>query len=203
MDVALSRKRSRLTVDEDEDEVQRRREPSPALPPLGDALKRSKTQCELEELDVISREEAWSVDVDAILGSSTLATPGNVQVHYDLLCSALPDLYALSPSLQPFVLCHDPSTHRLPSSAPFSLPLIQAATPSNNHFVRLGLLHPLGGGKFPLDALVVLDKKGRRRLVLPFGWGAGKHADTPAGRSIQLRLMALLRSCVAMLEQEQ
>ncbi|KAI4941105.1 hypothetical protein J4E86_010606 [Alternaria arbusti] len=228
MDVALSRKRSRLTVDEDEDEVQRRREPSPALPPLGDALKRSKTQCELEELDIISPEEAWSVDVDAILGSSTLATPvgsmleahdnwarykrrasivvlcvqGNVQVHYDLLCSALPDLYAFSPSLQPFVLCHDPSTHRLPSSAPFSLPLIQAATPSNNHFVRLGLLHPLGGGKFPLDALVVLDKKGRRRLVLPFGWGAGKHADTPAGRSIQLRLMALLRSCVAMLEQE-
>ena len=116
--------------------------------------------------------------------------------------SALPDLYALSPSLQPFVLCHDPSTHRLPSSAAFSLPLIQAATPSNNHFVRLGLLHPLGGGKFPLDALVVLDKKGRRRLVLPFGWGAGKHADTPAGRSIQLRLMALLKSCVATLEQE-
>ena len=116
--------------------------------------------------------------------------------------SALPDLYALSPSLQPFVLCHDPSIHRLPSSAPFSLPLIQAATTSNNHFVRLGLLHPLGGGKFPLDALVVLDKRGRRRLVLPFGWGAGKHADTPAGRSIQLRLMALLRSCVAMLEHE-
>jgi len=116
--------------------------------------------------------------------------------------SSLPDLYALSPSLQPFVLCHDPSIHIIPSSAPFSLPLIQAATPSNNHFVRLGLLHPLGGGKFPLDALVVLDKKGKRRLVLPFGWGAGKHADTPAGRSIQLRLMALLRSCVAMLEQE-
>lgn len=113
MDVALSRKRSRLTIDEDEDEdeVQRRREPSPALPPLGDALKRSKTQCELEELDIISPEEAWSVDVDAILSSNTLTTPpgsmleahnnweryrreesivvlcvqGNVQVHYDLL----------------------------------------------------------------------------------------------------------------------
>jgi hypothetical protein len=113
MNVALSRKRSRLTIDEDEDEdeVQRQREPSPALPALGDVLKRSKTQCELEELDMISPEEAWSVNVDAILASSTLATPsgsmleahnnwaryrkqksiivlcvqGNVQVHYQLL----------------------------------------------------------------------------------------------------------------------
>ncbi|CAG5183315.1 uncharacterized protein ALTATR162_LOCUS10520 [Alternaria atra] len=179
MNVALSRKRSRLTIDDDDDEVPYRREPSPALPVLGENLKRSKTQCELEELDIISPEEAWSVDLDAILASNTLATPpgsmlqahdnwprykgqgsiivlcvqGNVQVHYELLCSALPDLYALSPSLQALVLCHDPSTHRLSSSAPFSLPIIQAATPSNNHFVRLGLLHPLGGGKFPLDAL--------------------------------------------------
>jgi hypothetical protein len=116
--------------------------------------------------------------------------------------SALPDLYALSPSLQALVLCHDPSTHRLSSDAPFSLPLVQAVEPSKNHFVRLGLLHPLGGGKFPLDALVVLDQCGRRRLVLPFGWGAGKHAATPAGRSIQTRLMELLVQCVEMLEQQ-
>ena len=111
MSVALSRKRSRLTIDEDEDEVQHRREPSPTLPTLGDALKRSKTQCELEELDMISPEEAWSVYVDAILASNTLATlpsskleahnnwaryskqesiivlcvQGNVQIHYELL----------------------------------------------------------------------------------------------------------------------
>jgi hypothetical protein len=243
MDVALSRKRSRLAVDEDE-EIQQRREPSPARPTFGDALKRSKTQCELDALDIVSPKDAWSVDVGAILASSTLATPtgseleahnnhanyrrgeslivlcvqGNVQVHYELLwyntsvtsveppltytSSALPDLYALSHSLQAFVLCHDPSTHNLSPSALFSLPMIQAATPSNNHFVRLGLLHPLGGGKFPLDALVVLDQNGRRRLVLPFGWGAGKHAGTPAGRSIETRLMGLLRTCVEKLEQE-
>jgi hypothetical protein len=53
-----------------------------------------------------------------------------------------------------------------------------------------------------LDALVVLDTVGRRRLVLPFGWGAGKHVDTPAGRSIQMRLMNLLRSCIETLEKE-
>lgn len=80
--------------------------------------------------------------------------------------------------------------------------MISAVDPPNNHFVRLGLLHPLGGGKFPLDALAVVDKKGRRRLVLPFGWGAGRHADTPAGRSIQDRLMMLLKHCIETLEKE-
>jgi len=38
--------------------------------------------------------------------------------------------------------------------------------------------------------------------VLPFGWGAGKHAGTPAGRSVETRLMNLLMSCVETLEQE-
>jgi hypothetical protein len=111
MNIALSRKRSRLTTDDDEDEVSHRREPSPALPALGDTLKRSKTQCELEELDMISADQSWNVDLDAILASPTLATPpgsileahnnwtrykkhgsiivlcvqGNVQVHYELL----------------------------------------------------------------------------------------------------------------------
>jgi hypothetical protein len=80
--------------------------------------------------------------------------------------------------------------------------MIQAYDPPNNHFVRLGLLHPLGGGKLPLDALVVLDRNGRRRLVLPFGWGAGKHVDTPAGRSIQTQFTNLLGRCVEALEGE-
>jgi hypothetical protein len=239
MSVALSRKRSRLTLDDDDDEVQQRREPSPALSFASDTLKRSRTQCELEELNIIDVADAWVVDVDAILASKRVASPnahdnwgrfrrgdsivvlcvqGNVQIHYELLwyaipmlcwtcrlitySSILPDLYAISPSLQALVLCHEPSTHKLSSKPPFSLPLIQAVEPSNNHFVRLGLLHPLGGGKFPLDALVVLDQRARRRLVLPFGWGAGKHAGTPAGGGIQTQLMNLLRACVETLEQE-
>jgi hypothetical protein len=114
----------------------------------------------------------------------------------------LDSLYTAAPSLQAFVLCHDPSTHKPSITAPFSLPLVSAIDPPNNHFVRLGLLHPLGGGKFPLDALAVLDKKGRRRLILPFGWGAGKHADTPAGRNIQHRMMLLLKHCIETLEKE-
>ena len=127
------------------------------------------------------------------------AGPGTRLSSYS---SALDDLYLISPSLQAFVLCHDPHTHKPSTTVPFSLPLISAVDPPNNHFVRLGLLHPLGGRKFPLDALAVVDRKGRRRLVLPFGWGAGRHADTPAGRSIQDRLMLLLKHCIETLEKE-
>lgn len=112
MSVALSRKRSRLAIgNDDEEEIQQRREPSPALSSFSDTLKRSRTQCELEELDIINANEAWTVDVDAILASTRVARPshseldahdnwaryqkgeslvvlcvqGNVQVHYELL----------------------------------------------------------------------------------------------------------------------
>ncbi|KAF1929613.1 uncharacterized protein M421DRAFT_4075 [Didymella exigua CBS 183.55] len=228
MSTKLSRKRSRVTLDSDEDETQQLRQPSPALSSRSDTLKRSRTQCELDELDIIEPKDAWTVDISAILASPALATPpdsgfkphnnwqrykrgqcitvlcvqGNLQLHYNLLCSALDELYSVSPSLQAIVLCHDPSTHKPSTIAPFSLPLISAVDPPNNHFVRLGLLHPLGGGKFPLDALAVIDRKGRRRLVLPFGWGAGKHADTPAGKSIQTKMMMLLKHCIETLEKE-
>jgi hypothetical protein len=115
MSVALSRKRSRLALDDDEDEVQRRREPSPALSSMSDTLKRSKTQCELDALDIIDVAEAWTIDVDAILASKRVARPpnahdnwgrfqkgdsivvlcvqGNVQVHYESLWYAILKLY--------------------------------------------------------------------------------------------------------------
>jgi hypothetical protein len=111
MSVALSRKRSRLAVDPDEDEHHRRREPSPALSAFSDTLKRSRTQCELDELDIVAVDEAWVIDMHAILTSNRIARPpsghleahdnwarhvegasivvlcvqGNVQTHYDLL----------------------------------------------------------------------------------------------------------------------
>ena len=114
----------------------------------------------------------------------------------------LPELYAISPSIQTLVLCRDPATHTPTVFTTISLPLVQAVSPSCNHFVRLGLLHPSGGGEQPLDALVVVDSKAKRRLVLPFGWGAGKHAGTPAGGVVQTRLIELLRNCVQTLERE-
>ncbi|KAL5376487.1 hypothetical protein PMIN06_007133 [Paraphaeosphaeria minitans] len=225
MDTAISRKRSRLALDEGDNDDNDNADD--ALSTAGDTLKRSRTQGELEELAVMPPDEAWNVDVAGILASNTLAAPpgsrlrphsnadrhlsgsifvlciqGNVQLHYDLLCSVLPQLYSLSPSLQALVLCRDPSTHVPSADAAFSLPLVQAVGPGYNHFVRLGLLHPLGGGEHPLDALVVVDGRARRRLVLPFGWGAGKHAVTPAGRIVRTHLVSLLTSCVETLARE-
>lgn len=111
MSTKLSRKRSRLTFDSDDDEVQQLRQPSPALPPPSDTLKRSKTQSELDELDIIELKDSWTVDIGAILARPALAAPpfsglkphnnwqrykkgesitvlcvqGNLQLHYNLL----------------------------------------------------------------------------------------------------------------------
>ena len=80
MNVALNRKRSRLALDDDDDH---RPEPAPAFV---DALKRTKTQSELDELDIVAPEEAWSIDVSSILSSPTLANAPNssLQAHNNL-----------------------------------------------------------------------------------------------------------------------
>lgn len=89
------------------------------------------------------------------------------------------------------------------ASSPLSLPIVEAQGNPANHFLKLGLLHPLGGGQRPLDAIVILDTAGRRRLVIPFGWGAGKHVgDLIIGTTIQQRFLALLQDSVAKLESE-
>jgi len=41
----------------------------------------------------------------------------------------------------------------------------------------LGLLHPLGGGRQALDAIVVLDSQFRRRMLLPLGWGPTSRSE--------------------------
>lgn len=111
MSTRLRRKRSRGTPDSDEDVDQQLRQPSPALSSLSDPLKRSRTQCELDELDMLEPKDAWTVDIGAILARPALAAPpgsglkphnnwqrykkgasitvlcvqGNMQLHYDLL----------------------------------------------------------------------------------------------------------------------
>jgi len=73
----------------------------------------------------------------------------------------------------------------------------------SRHFLQLGLLHPLGGGKQPLDAIVVLDAHGKRRLVLPFGWGAGRHVlDPVAGVAVKARYSEILLDSIKALEPE-
>ncbi|KAF1998051.1 hypothetical protein P154DRAFT_622031 [Amniculicola lignicola CBS 123094] len=231
MNLALNRKRSRIDFeleDADEDEDEQRPAPTAPSEPSPDGLKRTKTENELDALDIIPAGDAWTVDVTSILASPTIgrnpASPvqahnnaanykektsivvfcvqANMELHYNLLCAALPELYAIAPALQALVLCCEPSTHVPSTVASFSLPLVQAIGPGYNHFVRLGLLHPLGGGQIPLDALVVVDTKGRRRMVLPFGWGAGRHADTAGGKIVQSQLMLMLRRCVEIISRE-
>ncbi|KAJ6262239.1 hypothetical protein Dda_3044 [Drechslerella dactyloides] len=53
-----------------------------------------------------------------------------------------------------------------------SLPIIYDGT--RQLTTSLGLMHPLGGGRQALDAIVVLDSKLRRRMLLPVGWGVRK-----------------------------
>lgn len=106
MNLALNRKRSRLDLDDDEEH-----QPAPTTPTFTDTLKRTKTQSELDDLDIATPEDAWRVDVSSILSSPTLASApdgslhahhnlsnyvvgssiivfcvqGNLQLHYDLL----------------------------------------------------------------------------------------------------------------------
>lgn len=47
---------------------------------------------------------------------------------------------------------------------------------------RMGLLHPLGGGRTALDAVVVLDAESRARIVLPLGWGVRGALDDGGNR---------------------
>lgn len=117
--------------------------------------------------------------------------------------AALPHLHRLSPTLQPILLTRDPS-FALPHLSPAPpFPLLAAKGHPQNHFLKLGLLHPLGGGQAAMDALVVLDARGRRRLVLPFGWGAGRHVGKAVGGDmVQERLMEVLRTGVEELERE-
>lgn len=54
----------------------------------------------------------------------------------------------------------------------------------------LGLLHPLGGGRAPLDAVVVVDEEGRARMVLPVGWaGRGADGETCVLRNVVARVV--------------
>lgn len=41
---------------------------------------------------------------------------------------------------------------------------------SRRLLLRLGMLHPLGGGRTGMDAVLVFDTKGRRRMTFPVGW---------------------------------
>jgi hypothetical protein len=118
--------------------------------------------------------------------------------------NALPSLLQVSPNLQALILARSPTAlSSMLAASPLCLPIVEAQGIPANHFLKLGLLHPLGGGRRPLDAIVILDTAGRRRLVIPFGWGAGKHVgDIVTGPIVQQRFLALLQDSVVQLERE-
>lgn len=116
----------------------------------------------------------------------------------------LPDLLEASPNLQALILASSfPQVASILTALQCSLPVVEVHGSPPKPFLQLGLLHPLGGGKEPLDAIVVLDTKGKRRLVLPFGWGAGRHIlDPVAGSTVKERFNDILRNSIRALEAE-
>ncbi|KAF2454922.1 hypothetical protein BDY21DRAFT_351928 [Lineolata rhizophorae] len=234
-----------------------RRSRSPSKPPATprEAPKRSRTDGDIDGLELVPKEDAWGIDVSTLVGSQVylrtpeggastsdggvwrgnwerfeqgrspflLAVMGGLDVQYDVLREAIPSLLTISPMLQPLVvhhslpptfsalspptLSHFSSSHApscpLISCPPPSLPLIVSPQPPSSLFLSLGLLHPLGGGLVPLDAIVLLDGQGRRRLVVPFGWGAGRHVlDGAGGKLVRERLTGVLVEAVKALERE-
>ena len=116
----------------------------------------------------------------------------------------LSELLEISPNLQTLILASSfPRTASILTALQYSLPIVEVNGTPPKPFLQLGLLHPLGGGKEPLDAIVVVDAKGKRRLVLPFGWGAGRHILNPIASSVvKERFSDILRDSIKALEAE-
>jgi hypothetical protein len=108
MDVALNRKRSRLDLELDDDAPYYRDDEAAHAPKS--ELKKTRTQSEIDEVDIIPSADAWDIDIDSILSSPTLTSSstrarphsnahrykkdasiiilcvqGNLHLHYDLL----------------------------------------------------------------------------------------------------------------------
>ncbi|KZF24790.1 hypothetical protein L228DRAFT_259955 [Xylona heveae TC161] len=134
-----------------------------------------------------------------------LCVVGSTDVHYKLLCHAQPELLRIAPFSHFAGISHVPRSDLAgysakDSSAMLPIPMIRARGPPEHHLLKLGLLHPLGGGQIGLDAVVVVDSRGRRRLVLPVGWGAGKYLDGYAGsKLIQEQFLTALKHAMSAL----
>jgi hypothetical protein len=116
----------------------------------------------------------------------------------------MPTLLKVSQNIQILILTNRPmEAVTLTACDPFALPIVEAKGKPANHFLKLGLLDPLGDGKQPLDAIILLDAGGRRRLVLPFGWGVGRHViDVLTSQAVLDRFSAVLKESVEALEGE-
>jgi hypothetical protein len=116
----------------------------------------------------------------------------------------LPTLLKLSPHLVPLLVTRSHQrADELNAKLPLAFPAVQVVGNPPTHILRLGLIQPLGGGSKALDAIVLIDPNGKRRLILPFGWGAGRHiANQVGGNLIQQRFQTELENGVARLSRE-
>ncbi|KAI9665009.1 MAG: hypothetical protein M1821_006457 [Bathelium mastoideum] len=175
----------RATFEEEEDD-----QPFES-PPL--EVKKHRQRSAIDNINLVSIDQAWDVDLKAILPHNQFPHPaifilcvvGSLTVHHELLCSSNSvQIPSTSLPMHPLLLIPSPSASsrtyyssisNTPSPAVLHLlthsPLPVLPT-SQQMFIRLGLFHP--SGTQPLDAIILLDWRGRRRLVVPFGWGAGK-----------------------------
>jgi hypothetical protein len=78
-----------------------------------------------------------------------------------------------------------------------SLPTLETSGTPPNHFLKLGLLRPNDPQNTALDAIVLIDPDEKRRLILPFGWGAGEYVtDHDRGKGDLERLASILKQAV-------
>ncbi|KAI9829490.1 MAG: hypothetical protein M1819_006310 [Sarea resinae] len=152
-------------------------------------------------------------------GLLILCVIGSLEIHYELLCQAHPRLLALSPSTTMVAISHEPHhdllvpsprrpsiTNTTTTSRP-RIPILHSlpTPPHHQPILQLGLLHPSAGGQRALDAVVVLDRRRRRRLVLPVGWGPGRHllAGVAGAELVQAQFVSALLDAVEELDSEE
>jgi hypothetical protein len=162
-----------------------------------------------DSLSIIAVHDAWQLHVPTILGPyagerpslSVLCVISALQVQFDFLCGALPYLQDLSPGIRVYIVAGSPAA--VPAAMTLTFPTIRPSNPVRT-YTSLGISHPFGGRPMALDAVVLMDRAGRRRLVLPFGWGAGKYAadEQGGGLVIQERLADALVTAVGHAEEE-
>ncbi|KAH0542236.1 hypothetical protein FGG08_003358 [Glutinoglossum americanum] len=197
-----------------------------ALGRMQSGTKKRRTQRPEERPNwVIDKEDSWVLDLHKLYGSVcgisrghgevangqlgdlagkelngglvVLCILGSTTVHLRALSSLSPSLSASYPTIGILgVSLHASVLHD------YQFPIVHDSPP--NITPALGLLHPLGGGREALDAIVVLDTCGRRRMVLPVGWGQSRHCTVSDEllRNTMAKLMANLMDGVRWLDKE-
>lgn len=127
------------------------------------------------------------------------------RIQADPHSDSLHELTAISTNIQALIVTDriEEVKSRIIPSLSVSLPALETSGTPPNHFLKLGLLRPNDLQNTALDAIVLIDPDEKRRLVLPFGWGAGKYVtDQDRGKRVLERMAAILKRTVKELVDE-